>query len=166
MNKANKKRYLPLLVTLIILFLCVAVTGYTLVSNASPVSTEASLITISPEVVLPVVEVQPKAMLPVKLHDVVFGSEDGWGKVVTFTGENSYFPVPFHISGNEWRISWATDTLHADLSRFDVIVYREGISTEPLKIVSDSGDNDANTIFFGILQDSFEEQCSKRSFLQ
>ena len=62
------------------------------------------------------------------------------------SGENGERALSFHINANEWCISWYAEGIYPETTLFTVIVYRDGISTAPVKVINNSDMTSSNTI--------------------
>jgi hypothetical protein len=72
--------------------------------------------------------------------------EDKWREVLQVTGENGEKTLTFTITGDEWCISWYTGEDNPETALFTIIVYREDISTAPVKVVTNSGKMNSDII--------------------
>jgi hypothetical protein len=92
----------------------------------------------------PVTASQPPEELPT-VDEVADGDE--WTTVQTFTGEGNETTPPFHISGTEWRITWAIDAEYPEYAAFDLFIYPEGTHSMFTERISYSGGSTGDTVY-------------------
>ena len=80
-------------------------------------------------------------------RDYEIADEQRWATVETFAGEGGQVTPSFHISGREWRITWAADTEYPEYAVLDVFVYPDGSCSLPVERISYSGDGSGGTAY-------------------
>ncbi len=65
--------------------------------------------------------------------------DDGFFKVAEASGNNNEDTLSFAISGNEWCIAWGIEDADPERSLFNLVIYRDDISTGPIKMYTGSG---------------------------
>lgn len=95
-------------------------------------------------------EIENSRELPSIAQDNILGTATlgaAWSRVATAAGESGSKYLSVDISGNEWCIAWRVEGAVSEFSLFNLIVYREDLEADPVKVFTLSGAITGDTIY-------------------
>ena len=99
-----------------------------------------------PPAQLPQAAESPPPAQPPSADEAVDGEE--WNTVQTFAGGTNETTPPFHVSGTEWRISWAIDAEYPESAVLELFVYRQDAPYAIWDSILHSGGNGGTVTYF------------------